>query len=230
MWWNPSGSNWGGGYGHFIPWDDDFDVCIFEEDYNKAFECLTDKEKGLSDGAVLQCVKTDPNYYLGWMKVRDQRSHTYPDVPWFKENGVWIDLYKMVRAKAADVPVMIAQEAISYLDRRFVAGGLTEEEYSTQIRDGQLIEKLEEAKKKRAENFNFAQSNSLNRNVFVIWSASKVVLEEDWVEPIRTVPFEGLDVTTFGKAEEYLKQHYGDEYMVLPPDEMRRVGLTHIKW
>ncbi len=52
----------GGGNGHFIPWDDDFDVCIFEEDYERAVDCLTNEETGLSDGAVLQCVKTDPNW------------------------------------------------------------------------------------------------------------------------------------------------------------------------
>lgn len=216
------GAVWGG-TGHFIPWDDDFDVCIFEEDYEKAVECLTDKEKGLSDGAILQCVKTDPNYYLGWMKVRDQRSHTYPDAPRFKENGVWIDLYKMVKAKEADVPVMIAQEAITYLDRRLAAGGLTQAEYDERIKSGQLYKKLEEAKHKRS-------GEDSGRNVYIIWSASKVVLEEEWIEPLKTVNFEGIEVTTFGKAEEYLKQHYGDSYMELPPDNMRRVGLTSIVW
>lgn len=215
-----------GGSGQFIPWDDDFDVCIFEEDYDKAVECLTDKKIGLVDGAVLQCVRTDPNYYLGWMKVRDQYSHIYPDAPRFKENGVWIDLYKLIKRRAADVPVLIAEEAITYLDRRLAAGGLTKAEHEARIRNGQLIEKLEEAKRKR--NGQFAQE--LNRNVYIIWSASKVMLEEEWVEPLRTVTFEGIDVTTFGKAEEYLKQHYGDNYNEFPPDEMRRVGITRIEW
>lgn len=59
----------GAGNGHFIPWDDDFDVCIFEEDYDRAIECLTDQENGLSDGMILQCVKTGSNYCLGWMKL-----------------------------------------------------------------------------------------------------------------------------------------------------------------
>lgn len=207
--------------GTYVPWDDDFDVCIFEEDYERAVELLTDENSGLSDGAVLQCVKTDPKYYLGWMKVRDQRSHTYPNAPCFKENGVWIDLYKLVKVKACDVPVLIAQEAISYLDRRLAAGGLTKEEYDKRIQDGKLIEKLNEAH----DNKNVSD----DRNVYIIWSASKIVLEESWVEPLKTVKFEGLEVTTFGKAEEYLISHYGDSFMEYPPDEMRRVGLTKIE-
>ena len=80
----------------FIPWDDDFDVCVFEEDYERAADLLISQ---LKYDAVLQCTKTDPNYYLGWMKVRDKKSHVYPDAPLFKENGVWIDLYKLVKMK-----------------------------------------------------------------------------------------------------------------------------------
>ncbi len=221
----------GGGNGHFIPWDDDFDVCVFEEDYDKVIELLTDSEKGLRDDAVLQCTKTDPNYYLGWMKVRDKRSHTYPDAPRFKENGVWIDLYKIVKRRALDVPVLIAEEAIEYLSRRLNAGGLTHEEYDARIREGQLVEKLNEAREKRDELLRETSDNSEHtRSKYIIWSASKVVLEEDWVEPLKNVSFEGMSVTTFGKAEEYLIQHYGDDYTELPPDEMRRVGLTSIEW
>ena len=220
----------GGGKGHFIPWDDDFDVCIFEEDYEKAVKCLTDKKTGLTDGAILQCSQTDPNYYLGWMKVRDQRSHTYPDAPKFKENGVWIDLYKMIKTKAIIVPQLIAEEAISYLNRRLAVGGLTQDEYNKRIRDGQLLEKLKSAKEKNIEGINNTKNTYADRDVYIIWSASKVILEEEWVKPLKTVTFEGLDVTTFGKAEEYLKQHYGDSYKELPPDEMRRVGLTRIEW
>lgn len=163
------------------------------------------------------------------MKVRDQRSHTYPDAPRFKENGVWIDVYKLVKAKAADVPVLAAAEAVGYLDRRLAAGGLTQEEYNQRVRDGRLAEKLEEAKRQRTEEGS-GQNSRAGRDVYIIWSASKVVLEEEWVEPLKTVTFEGLEVTTFGKAEEYLKQHYGENYMEFPPDEMRRVGLTRIDW
>lgn len=212
----------GGGHGHFIPWDDDFDVCIFEEDYDRAVKCLTDEKNGLSDGAVLQCKETDSNYYLGWMKVRDQRSHVYPDAPRFVENGVWIDLYKIVRTRESDVQLLIAKEAIDYLDRRLAAGGLTRSEYDSRIVDGQLIEKLEIAKEQRRKCLDD------ERMVYLIWSASKIVLEENWVEPLRTVVFEGLNVTTFNRAEEYLKRHYGDNYSVYPEDDLRRVGINRI--
>ncbi len=212
----------GGGHGHFIPWDDDFDICIFEEDYDRAISCLTSKTKGLSDDVVLQCKQTDSNYYLGWMKVRDQRSHVYPDAPLFKENGVWIDLYKLICTKESNVQLLIAKEAIAYLDRRLAVGGLTKSEYESRIVGGHLIEKLEKAKE-----YNKDISND-DRIVYLIWSASKITLEKDWVEPLRTVDFEGLSVTTFSKAEKYLKRHYGEKYSELPADELRRVGINRV--
>lgn len=117
---------------------------------------------------------------------------------------------------------MIAQEAITYLDRRLAAGGLTTE-YDERMRKGRLKEKLRDDKAHRME-------EATERDVYIIWSASKVVLEENWVKSLKEVLFEGLDVATFGKAKEYLKRHYRDNFMEVPSDEMRRVGLTRIEW
>ena len=145
------------------------------------------------------------------MKVRDQRSHTYPDAPRFKENSVWIDLYKMVKAKKSEVPLRVAQEAIDYLNRRLAAGGLTQAEYEARIKNGQLYQKLDAARQAYLEN----PAKATDENVYIIWSALKVVLEGKWIEPLKEVTFEGLEVTTFAQAEEYLNAHYGNAYQIL---------------
>lgn len=129
--------------GKFIPWDDDLDVCVFEDHYERAIDVL---RKGLPKDSVLQCTKTDKNYYLGWIKVRDTNSHVYTDAPAFKENGVWIDIYKLAKTKEKDIPYLIAKENIDYLKRRLVAKGLTKSEYEARIQTGRLFEKLDEAK------------------------------------------------------------------------------------
>lgn len=210
----------GGGsrIGKFIPWDDDLDICIFEEDYKRAAECLNDR---LKDGAMVQWITTDPNYYLGWMKVRDQHSHVYPDAPRFQENGVWIDIYKLVKTKEKKVSYLSIKETFDYLKRRMEAGGMTREEYENRIREERLEEKLTYAKQEERKSSN-------NKEVYIIWSASKIVVEEEWIEPLSTVCFEGLEVTTFRKPEEYLIRHYGETYNELPSDEMRRIGINKI--
>ena len=54
-------------------------------------------------------------------------------------------------------------------------------------------------------------------------------MDEDWIEPIKPIMLEGVNVTTFNKPEEYLIRHYGKNYNKLPPDEQRRIGINKIE-
>ena len=51
----------------FIPWDDDMDIALFEDDYKKLVKILLETE---SDQYVLHCRKTDFNYTFGFPKYR----------------------------------------------------------------------------------------------------------------------------------------------------------------
>jgi phosphorylcholine metabolism protein LicD len=63
---------------------------------------------------------------------------------------------------------------------------------------------------------------------YLIYSASKIAIDTEWVKPLKKVVFEGMEVTTFSNTDAYLRQHYGDEYSKLPPEEKRRVGINRI--
>ena len=210
--------------GKFIPWDDDFDVCVFEEDYDKMVQLLiAESQIGGGKNWCLQCPQTDENYYLDWCKVRDKNSHVYPDIPTAKENGVWIDLYKLVHVKKKDANWIIARGHLDYVNRRYALGGLTREQLKDRLKKGHL--KRNYIKERFKSLFNWS-----NKDAYIIWSASKVIVRKDWVLPLKKYDFEGLVLTSFGKAEEYLKQHYGLTYNVLPDYELRRVGLNEIQF
>ena len=54
-------------YGDFVPWDDDLDVVMLREDYDKFVSaCKTD----LNDGFFLQNTDTDKNFPLSYSKLR----------------------------------------------------------------------------------------------------------------------------------------------------------------
>lgn len=171
----------------------------------------------------MQCPQTDENYYLDWCKVRDKNSHVYPDIPTAKENGVWIDLYKLVKVKEKDTKWIIAKGHLDYVNRRYSLGGLTKEQYEERLKKGHL--KCKYIKEKFKSIFKIKKEEE-----FIIWSASKIVVRKEWVLPLRTFEFEGLFVTSFNRAEEYLRQHYGETYMKWPDDDLRRVGLTKIEY
>lgn len=190
--------------GKFIPWDDDFDVCVFEEDYDRMIDILIKEipESGGTD-MVVQCNKTEPHYYLDWVKIRDTRSHVHPDIPAYKENGVWIDLYKLVPVKDKDVEYVIAKGHLDYTKRRYAQGGLTKEQFEERMKKNHLESNVWKA---RIKSF----FKSYKEDLCIIWSASKVFLKKDWILPLKEFTFEGVAMTSFGKAEEYLIQHYGE--------------------
>lgn len=203
--------------GNFIPWDDDFDVCIFEEDYKKATDLLIEQ---LDSSMILHCSETDPHYYHGWMKVRDRNSHVYPDDPILSENGVWIDLYKLVKVKTAEIKYICVKEHLDYLKRRLNVGGISKQEFDKRVNENNLIERIFFEK----ENI----CNDDNSYSYLILSASKISLKEEWVLPLKKLSFEGEELTTFNKYEEYLLTHYGENYKTFPKVELRRIGINRI--
>lgn len=205
--------------GKFIPWDDDFDMCVLEEDYDRMKSLLLQK---LPSWVEVQCKETEPHYYHGWIKVRDKGSKVEPNEPMYKENGVWLDVYKLTKSKRKDVEALILQEHLDYLNRRCLLGCITEEEKNKRIAERDLKNKIEKASL-------LASKSSDESEVYIIWSASKILVESEWCLPLSKCTFEGIPVTTFCRPEAYLVRHYGETYKVLPPDEMRRVGINNIQ-
>ena len=205
--------------GKFIPWDDDVDMCVLEDDYDRMKKCLL---ASLPDWIEVQCNETEPHYYHGWLKVRDKNSVVYPNEPMYRQNGVWLDIYKLTLADSKNVESLILQEHLDYLNRRYTAGCITKEEMEKRIETNDLINKLCDAKTK-------ASQSTDNSQVYIIWSASKILIDKQWCMPLSEVTFEGMNVTTFNKPEAYLVRHYGESFKALPPEEKRRVGINRVQ-
>ena len=80
-------------HGGFIPWDDDFDYVVFEEDYEKASDAL---RKELPSIYILHDNHSDPNYFYSFSKVRHLNSYAEEDgfTDHLKYKGISIDLFK----------------------------------------------------------------------------------------------------------------------------------------
>ena len=206
--------------GKFIPWDDDVDICVLEDDYEKMKQALL---KNLPDWIIIQCNETEPSYYHGWIKVRDKNSTVHPNEKNYKNNGVWLDLYKLSLTKESRVPYLIAKEHLDYLNRRYSLGCISKEERDKRISDNNLREKLN-----KAENAIIQYSD--DKDVYIIWSASKIIVEKEWCFPRKQFQFEGLSLCSFNNPDAYLRRHYGDSYLTLPPEEERRVGINKVEY
>lgn len=80
-------------HGGFIPWDDDFDFVVFEEDYDKASEAL---RRELPAQYILHDHQSDSAYFYSFSKVRHLHSFAIEDgfTDDLKYQGISIDLFK----------------------------------------------------------------------------------------------------------------------------------------
>ena len=80
-------------HGGFIPWDDDFDYVVFEDDYEKASEAL---RRELPPKYILHDSQSDPAYFYSFSKVRHLQSIALEDgfTDALKYKGISIDLFK----------------------------------------------------------------------------------------------------------------------------------------
>lgn len=89
----------------FIPWDDDIDVLMPREDYDKLASL---KEPfGKNSKYFIQTYKTDPCYPLHFMKIRDSSTtfieNVYTAIR--MNHGVWIDIFPLDNYKRKDKPI-----------------------------------------------------------------------------------------------------------------------------
>ncbi|SFD00649.1 LicD family protein [Flavobacterium phragmitis] len=80
-------------HGGFIPWDDDFDVGVRIEDYDRLLSIL---EAQLPDSLRLQTKKTDPGHPYFYAKIRDVNSLISEDECLhrnYRYNGLFIDIF-----------------------------------------------------------------------------------------------------------------------------------------
>ena len=84
----------------FIPWDDDLDISLFEDDYKRLLPLL---EAELPDEFKLQWHGNEKYFPYSFAKVVDTRSQVEQIAPWagkIKYQGIWVDIFPMVRGTA----------------------------------------------------------------------------------------------------------------------------------
>jgi lipopolysaccharide cholinephosphotransferase len=71
----------------FIPWDDDIDIGLMRDDYEKLVKILPQE---LPSDLLMQDRKTDQKYKLPFVKIRDKYSQVEDQ---FKYNGIFIEIF-----------------------------------------------------------------------------------------------------------------------------------------
>lgn len=224
-------------HGGFIPWDDDIDIVMFREDYNKFIKLVSSK----SEKYFIQNFTTDSSYTRYITKIRLMGTlfieKEVKDLP--MHHGIFIDIFPLDKInpnneKVIQNQIMLAEKFIRL--QQIKAGkvqGLNK--LRTQRNQiirmflklipsgiiGKIVDNIYGIQNKKATAYvtNFSSQYGWRKQTFPI----DVYGEGTYLE------FEGHQFMAPAKWEVILKSLYGD-YMKLPPEEKRNSGhnVVHI--
>lgn len=216
----------------FIPWDDDIDIGMTRDNYNKFLEVA---EYELSDEFFLQTFKTEPNTPFYFAKVRKKGTKfveeyckdldiehgifldifPYDNVPDNEKNrkkqlrkvNLWSNLFIAKSLKGSSVPQDSFMGKVKIIIRAIFHYLLKP------ISKSYLFKKLDEA----AQEFNHTDTKMKS---FVKYPY--LMIPSDDLKTLEQIEFEGISVCCPSNPREYMRHQYGD-FMKLPPEE-KRVG------
>lgn len=223
-------------HGGFVPWDDDIDVGLTRENYDR-FMSLARKE--LSDKYLLITAETSANFPLMSMRMALKgtkfKEDTFKDLD--IENGIFLDIYcfdnladnefkmkwqlfhawfwgKILILKYIKEPVLYVK---GLLGKTVLFG----------CRVTHNILKLFGTSKQtlygRTKRYATMYNDRRTRRVAYMFDPNPYtgVVPLDMIEPTEYHDFDGVRIRFPRKIDEYLTLRYGKNYMELPPVEKR---------
>ena len=208
----------------FIPWDDDIDLVMFREDYNKLLE-VADKE--FMYPYFLQNTYSDKMYFRGHSQLRNSKTTGFitSDIGKPYNKGIFIDIF------VVDVipdNIVLRKKYIKNINKKW--DSLLLNEYYRKNPDPIFVKIHKLLIKhiyyrifnykyvfKKYEEYCAKYNNSDNESIsYVEYSRGKEkhIWEKKWFNSISTVPFEFLTIEIPDGYDKRLKKEYGD-YMTI---------------
>ena len=198
----------------FIPWDDDFDIYLFEDENNSYEGALEILKKELPKDMFLEYFNTEPKYFHAWAHIKDKNTicecKEYPQDSVYEHKGISIDLYKAVKMKESNITIYRNEENKKYLDRRKEFGFIDNEEYLKRINNMK----------------NIINDDASEKEVYGLVGVIDRLFIED-IFPLKKYKYEDTEFYGPNNYDAILKKVYG-KYQELPPIEKRKAHYSSI--
>ena len=210
----------------FIPWDDDMDICMLREDYEKLQDYLISNP---DERYEVMSYKNNLNYVYPFMKVQDNQTYLLEeDVRIDSNMGIYVDIfpvdgYEDDSAFKDKMTRLIKKRQLSCYTFKGITN--TKSLLNSLIRyisvivfyftnTNKYIRGIDELAKSRKV------SDYEEVDYLIYKDMNKPVWRREWLEQVTTGTFEGKEFMIPKNYHEILTSDYGD-YMQLPPVELR---------
>ncbi len=208
----------------FIPWDDDIDVMMLREDYERFIEIWP---SAAPEGFLLETEKMYDDYIHTFMKIR--KDHTsylqYESEKTAKHHkGIYVDIFPADRRAPGRASRKLQQFDFSmYL---LFNRGYPQEGGRTEAIQKALLALVPRRQYRRLSSWAGERSRRWNAN-----TSSELVFPctmqdcsrfypADLFDHLERIPFNGKEYLAYRDRDQFLRIRYGD-YMQLPPKEAR---------
>lgn len=204
----------------FIPWDDDIDICMLEDDYNKFLE-IAPKELDYNK-YFMHSKLTDKHMKLNSAKVRDRNSmmiETTENDDEKQHQGLFVDIFPMVYIKNIN--------KITYPIYRVITKCKDLSPYAGTKKKIKLILKYTGCIWLSKKIYKFFYS-PLETNIIGYRPLYSILYTSEEIFPLKMINFEGHSFYSPNNSDHYLTKIYGD-YMRIPEEKDRVWHAKEIK-
>lgn len=204
-------------HGGFIPWDDDLDICMLKEDYDR-FLPIASKE--LPEQYVVQNVKTEKYFPHSFTKIVDKKSKAFdgtmgPVQGKRKYQGLWVDVFPLIKGNVR------LRQWLNPLYGRCFRRVHHFESFNLSVVIAYLLYPIVWTMKQLMIFLCRFCDDDLRMDEFAInfRSSGRQKYKSDYL-PTKDIQFENITVPAPNKWDKVLSDTYGD-YMQIPPEENR---------
>lgn len=201
----------------FIPWDDDIDIAMPREDYERFLKLAPSY---LSQNLILQSIYTDSNWGKVFSKIRNIKTEfkSKSDGEGYISYGIFVDIFPLDNINKSSFQISrIEEKIIKTLKEHLILYIEKKHKNIPHLFMGilpiQIYKYLFRKIANRRGNYLTCYGSE--------YGVKRETFSKDLYFPPKIVEFEGRRVWVPGQYEIILTNVYGDDYMELPPPEKR---------